>query len=424
MQLKTRHHLSENSTNINSSKINDLETTPELKKALHRIEEIKDSSAQDSAKAKPRTQLFHLEEDHTTQEEEEMKGYTNESRPQNLKDLVTKVDEGSVFPPPGQEFDTESNSEVATQPNKESFTDIHKTHMIQTLQALLFIKTLKPVPPQVLAAKSIDLPPPKKPFIKKTLIFDLDETLVHCIEDFENENVDHVISISFPTGEVIEAGINIRPYAYDCLQKANEDFQVVVFTASHKSYADAVLDFLDPSGALIQTRLYRDHCIETDQGVFIKDLRVIRNRDLKDVILVDNAAYSFGYQLDNGVPIIPFYKDKADKELLHLTQYLSCVLQAEDVRDQNQKAFQLGELGENEIVEYLNLYVSMDNNQAVQEEDQLEEDEDDDEESQEQQIIAANDIIYEDGQENMAYTDGETGSEGIDRSVQKLGASK
>jgi len=68
--------------------------------------------------------------------------------------------------------------------------------------------------------------------------------------------------------------------------------------------------------------LYRDNCIETEEGVYIKDLRVIANRDLKDILLVDNAAYSFGYQVDNGVPIIPFYEDKNDKELMHLIVYL------------------------------------------------------------------------------------------------------
>jgi len=35
--------------------------------------------------------------------------------------------------------------------------------------------------------------------------------------------------------------------------------------------------------------------VETNEGIFIKDLRVIANRDLKDILLVDNAAYSFGY---------------------------------------------------------------------------------------------------------------------------------
>lgn len=102
--------------------------------------------------------------------------------------------------------------------------------------------------------------------------------------------------------------------------------------------------------------MYRDQCIETPQGIFIKDLRVISNRDLKNILLVDNASYSFGYQLDNGIPIIPFYHDKNDKELLHLMQYLKCVIDSPDVREQNKKAFQLGELTEQEITEYLYQY--------------------------------------------------------------------
>lgn len=72
-------------------------------------------------------------------------------------------------------------------------------------------------------------------------------------------------------------------------------YQVGVFTASHREYADAVIDLIDPEGSLINFRLYREHCFQTDEGIFIKDLRVIRNRDLKDVILVDNSVYSFGF---------------------------------------------------------------------------------------------------------------------------------
>jgi hypothetical protein len=31
--------------------------------------------------------------------------------------------------------------------------------------------------------KSIYLPKPKNPYAKKTVIFDLDETLIHCVDD-------------------------------------------------------------------------------------------------------------------------------------------------------------------------------------------------------------------------------------------------
>jgi CTD small phosphatase-like protein 2 len=54
--------------------------------------------------------------------------------------------------------------------------------------------------------------------------------------------------------------------------------------------------------------------------VYVKDLRIFEpSRRLEDIVIVDNAVYSFGYQLENGIPIIPFYDDKKDEELLHLT---------------------------------------------------------------------------------------------------------
>jgi CTD small phosphatase-like protein 2 len=141
----------------------------------------------------------------------------------------------------------------------------------------------------------VNLPPPKNSDLVKTIIFDMDETLIHCVEDADNDNPDVVLTIEFPTGEVVDAGINIRPFAIDCLRRASKNFQVVVFTASHQSYADAVLDYLDPDKSLIDFRMYRDHCIQTEEGIYIKDLRVIRNRELKNMAIVDNAAYSFGY---------------------------------------------------------------------------------------------------------------------------------
>lgn len=83
---------------------------------------------------------------------------------------------------------------------------------------------------KVIAEKSVVLPP--SPF-RKTLIFDLDETLVHCVDDIDNLPYDLPISVQFQQGERIDAGINVRPYVYDCLKQAKKHYQVVIFTASH-----------------------------------------------------------------------------------------------------------------------------------------------------------------------------------------------
>lgn len=77
------------------------------------------------------------------------------------------------------------------------------------MQAIAFSKMLKPVSNKIIEEKRLYLPPRNDE--KKTLVFDLDETLIHCNESV-NLPSDVVLPIKFPSGEVIEAGINIRPY--------------------------------------------------------------------------------------------------------------------------------------------------------------------------------------------------------------------
>jgi len=52
----------------------------------------------------------------------------------------------------------------------------------------------------------------------------LDETLIHCIDDLESEIPDVLLTIPFPNGEHVRAGINIRPYAIECLKEANKKY--------------------------------------------------------------------------------------------------------------------------------------------------------------------------------------------------------
>jgi CTD small phosphatase-like protein 2 len=167
----------------------------------------------------------------------------------------------------------------------------------------------------------------------------LDETLIHCNDSTEAPH-DVKIQIKFPTGEEIEAGINIRPHATDLLRALSKNFEIIVFTASHSCYANVVLDYLDPNNEFIHHRLYREHCYVTPDGVYVKDLRVL-NRDLSQVVLIDNAAYSYAFQLDNAIPILPYYKGKNDYELKALQTYIESLIFQKDVREMNRKTFKL-----------------------------------------------------------------------------------
>ena len=139
------------------------------------------------------------------------------------------------------------------------------------------------------------------------------------------------------------------------MKELKEHYELIVFTASHPYYANTVIDLLDPNHEIFSARLFRESCIKTDIGLFIKDLRVL-NCDLKSTLIVDNSIFSFAFQLDNGIPIIPFYDDKEDRIMPKIKDYLISLKDLEDVRIVNMKTFSLTELYELEISTFLKYY--------------------------------------------------------------------
>lgn len=69
---------------------------------------------------------------------------------------------------------------------------------------------------------------------------------------------------------------------------------------------------------------------------------------MKDMILVDNAFYSFAFQLNNGLPILPFYYDKRDTELQDLTEFLKEIYQVPDIKEEIKKRFRMESWGKYE----------------------------------------------------------------------------
>ena len=186
---------------------------------------------------------------------------------------------------------------------------------------------------------------------KKTLILDMDETLIHSDFDCRFKNHDKTITFNFK-GSNISVDIFLRPGVFEFLKTVSEIFEIFIFTASKKEYADAVLDYLDPDHKIIKHRLYRESCIPINNKVYIKDLRIFVNIKPENIILVDNSLYSFCNQPKNGVLINSFYHDKQDRELINLLNYLQNYLyDVPDVRLVNEQIFNF----ENLISQYKNV---------------------------------------------------------------------
>ena len=112
-----------------------------------------------------------------------------------------------------------------------------------------FIKSLPPLTKDQLARPCV-LPRKTRSTHPITLVLDLDETLVHC----STTCVEHS-DIEFPVefnDQKYQVSGRLRPYCREFLEGAASMFEVVVFTASQKIYAENVLNILDPEKRLIK----------------------------------------------------------------------------------------------------------------------------------------------------------------------------
>ena len=187
----------------------------------------------------------------------------------------------------------------------------------------------------------------KKGQKKRIALFDLDETLVHCTGDIKTQKAkyQHTIDISLPGKNSVKVGINLRPLWKETLDLIKKKYHIVVHTASHQTYADAVLDFMDPEKKYFKYRLYRNNCslVDIDDVKFyVKDLDIFNEYyDLKDIVIIDNSVLSFAYHLYNGIPIVPYYEGDNDNFLYVVGLYLDHIYKAHDLREANKKLINL-----------------------------------------------------------------------------------
>ena len=138
----------------------------------------------------------------------------------------------------------------------------------------------------------------------------------------------------------------MRPFCFEFIQKIHHYFEIFVFTAALKPYAEAIVDLIDPNKLYIDGIISREYCLLTKNGCFIKDLRIIKNRDPANIVLVDDLIHSFAFQINNGIPLLKWDGRRNDKELKYLYKYLVKCSETKDVREFNKKYFNLEGLAE------------------------------------------------------------------------------
>jgi CTD nuclear envelope phosphatase 1 len=196
---------------------------------------------------------------------------------------------------------------------------------------------------------------------KKTLIIDLDETLIHSMAKGGRMSTGHMVEVRL-SGPVSSSGASLgpgvpilyyvheRPNCHEFLRKVCKWYNLIVFTASVQEYADPVIDWLERERKYFSGRYYRQHCTYRN-GAYIKDLAQVEP-DLSRVMILDNSPMSYIFHegtqcrtrislyftdsqsplTDNAVPIEGWISDPTDHELLHLIPLFEGLQYVSDVR--------------------------------------------------------------------------------------------
>jgi RNA polymerase II subunit A small phosphatase-like protein len=223
---------------------------------------------------------------------------------------------------------------TTTVPEKKSVFDF----LIKSFKSC-FVNTSTPASTPLPPAQPVKLEKPTKPTTdclipeqseqmrgRKTLVLDLDETLVHsCFQPVNN--ADFVIPIVIE-GCKHTVYVLKRPFVDDFLTEMGKIYEIVVFTASVSLYANPLLDLLD-TNKVISHRLFREHCTFLD-GSYVKDLSRL-GRDLGNSIIVDNSKNCYKLQPENAMASLTWLEDKRDNQLVRMVPYLVRIIQEKEV---------------------------------------------------------------------------------------------
>lgn len=319
-------------------------------------------------------------------------------------DLDDKPESGIPQSPPGTGNDRmmevagssakdKLNSEIVTTPKLTSmeFKTPVKSSSSSSLQKTSK-KKKKFIFPKLLFDFDILNPPPLP---RKTLVLDLDETLIHSLSRYNssamNKSKGRSIEVKVAGNVPTLYHIYKRPYVEEFLSIVYQWFDLVCFTASIKEYADPVITYLEEQvisnsslkkthekqkfempKKIFKQRFYRNSCIFIEGKGYVKDLTAVINEqnmellktskstgvitksrsrassitsnasrssnsnnkmlDFSKILIIDNSPISYVRHKNNGLMVEGWINDPDDTELMNLLPILNSLRFVSDVR--------------------------------------------------------------------------------------------
>lgn len=178
------------------------------------------------------------------------------------------------------------------------------------------------------------------------LILDLDETLIYS--SYSKEDIQSPYDFMIDNTYYVKK----RPYVEDFLQEVRQHFDLAVWTAATRDYAQIIVhELFEKQNIPLKFFHSRERCVERDNTrsmydsyvtkYYIKDLKKIKKHfQLDKVLFVDDLTVSLQRNYGNLVKIPPFQGETEDNHLLLLKDYLISIKDEQNLRKIEKRSWQ------------------------------------------------------------------------------------
>ena len=162
--------------------------------------------------------------------------------------------------------------------------------------------------------------PPINEKYKYTLVLDLDETLIYL----KNKNMiigkENIINNPYFNDSILI----LRPGLIDFLKKMKQIYELILFSSGTLDYIMPIVNIIEKNEKFFEYILYRKHISVLNNGEYYKNLNLL-NRNIKNIIIIDDMYKNFQLHKNNGICIKPFYGDIINDR--NVLQFLGKILQ-------------------------------------------------------------------------------------------------
>ncbi len=169
-----------------------------------------------------------------------------------------------------------------------------------------------------------------RPF-KKTVFLDLDQTLIYS---FLGRLPPAGLGLPFILTPNLVSFV-VRKGARKLVCKLAQRCELILYSAGSSDYVNEIIHNLHEFRSNFTHILTRDDCYHVqDKEIYLKCARIMKERNIEDIIIVDDSFWVYPNELDNIIPVAPFavnefHNDEVLKEIL---EEILLLLKMEDIR--------------------------------------------------------------------------------------------